>query len=256
MQRRDQSEHAPLRDVRCFADEELLQMGVLELSPEESRHLSGARRRRPGDRVTVLNGRGQLADAKVVAAGKRVTLVVEGITEEKPPRVRICLAQALLKPKALDLVLQKAVELGVASIVLVQTDHAVAKLGDSRSSGKTERWRQLCIEACKQSANPWLPSIAVFGSVDSAREAFKEGTHQFVAGIQGACSAAELSTRLSFDIEGEIVLWVGPEGDFSEREYEQLAASGVASVRLGARILRAETAALAFTAVVQAGITW
>ena len=128
------------------------------LTGAEARHLAGARRAEPGARVELLDGRGGLAVAEVMAAERgSVRLRVIERRREPAPSPHVILVQALPKGQKLDWILQKAVELGVAEIAPVATAHCEAKIVPGRD--KQGRREQILIEAAKQSGNPWCPVL-------------------------------------------------------------------------------------------------
>jgi len=231
-------------DFRCFVDVPELRKGPLELSEEEARHLAQVRRAEAGGSVTVLNGRGQSALAEIAVLSKRaVSLELLEICSHPAPAPEITLCIGGLKQAAWDELLRHAVELGLNRLVWVGSDHAVADVKAGRAENKLRRWRERLIQACKQSANPWLPEISVLDSVEQTlREA--PAVRRLVASLHGnRRGAGEL-----LDSGESLQIWVGPEGDFSTREYEALEQAGTIPVTLGPRILRAETAALALLA--------
>jgi 16S rRNA (uracil1498-N3)-methyltransferase len=236
---------------RCFVPPDRLRLDVFDLDEAEARHAVQVLRLGPGDRVGLLDGAGGLAEGLLEEAGRRNARVrVVGRTSVPAPAVPVHLLVALLKGKALDLVLEKAVELGAASIVLLETDHGVARVPSEDVARKRETWRQTLVEAAKQSRNPWLPDLVGPVPVDAAAETAQEsGDVLLLASL--AAETRPLGTVLAGlprQITG-IRIAVGPEGDFTEREERRFRSAGALAIDLGPRILRAETAAIAALAI-------
>jgi len=241
-----------LPDFRCFADVERLEPGEVPLSPEESRHLSQARRAGVGAEVMVLNGRGDRGRGELIRCDKKAAAVrIDSVERCAPSQPGLSLYAGGLKQAAWDEVLRYAGELGVDRLVWLQSDHAVAELKKDRVEEKRARWRDKLIQSLKQCGNPFLPELAVCFSVEeSLAELVGEGV-RLVAALRG--EPAPIGEALAGRGDGDLRVWIGPEGDFSERENGLFAAAGVRPVSLGPRILRAETAVLATAAVLRLG---
>ena len=158
----------------------------------------------------------------------------------------------------MDLILRMATEIGATCVQPVFTDQGEVLMKGERLLSKTEKWRLTMIESCKQCGLAYLPELAAPASlvewINSEKRAssatkVKAATLRIVASLEeGSRSLCEvLETAGKFD---EVVVAVGPEGDFTEGEYAALAAAGFQSVRLGANVLRAETAAAYILSVV------
>jgi 16S rRNA (uracil1498-N3)-methyltransferase len=135
-----------------------LDRGVLDA--EQAHHCSDVMRQKVGDLLSVFNGEGVEAKARITAIdGDAVKFEV--LAKATAPRALhpIWLAQALTKKNAMELILQKATELGVAAIVPLQSDHSVVQVDDEKSDAKLDKWRKLTIEAAKQCGQNWLPKV-------------------------------------------------------------------------------------------------
>lgn len=242
-----------LPDFRCFAEVPRLEAGRVVLSEEESRHLGQVRRAGVGTEVMVLNGCGDRGVGEVAVCGKRgveVEIVeVERVAAAVP---RLTLWVGGLKQGGWDEVLRYAGELGVDGLVWVQSDHAVADVKRDRAEEKLRRWREKLVQALKQCGNAWMPALAVAGSVEESVGRAGAGAGRFVASLEGEPPPLAEGVRGCGGAEA-VQVWIGPEGDFSEREYALLREAGVVAAGLGPRILRAETAVLAAAALVRLG---
>ncbi|MFL6332962.1 MAG: 16S rRNA (uracil(1498)-N(3))-methyltransferase [Pyrinomonadaceae bacterium] len=230
--------------------------GQVTLSEEESRHLRDVLRLRAGDEARVFDGEGQEFLCVVREAGGRrggATLEVQGEVEPPSPEppVFILLAVALLKGEKFDLVVQKAVELGVGLIKPLLTKRTDVRLHDGRDAAKrVERWKRLALEAAKQSGRARVPSVhppwafETFVTADPGLDFL----HLMFA-ERGGAGLSELPCRVS--PPANVAALVGPEGGWEDEEIELARAHGWHVVTLGGRTLRAETAAITVCALLQ-----
>lgn len=211
---------------------------VPELTASEWRHLAAVRRTRDGEEVEILNGRGAVGRCRVCDVGGRAKeLVVESV-EQVERGGETVLRVAPPKGKDFAGVLQKAVELGATRISPLITDHVVVP--EERLTEKAVRWQAVLVEALKQSGNPWLPELAMPMGILEALEA---GAGLRICGALTEDSEPMGRLWEELPVAGAVELWIGPEGDFSEREYDWLREAGCRMVSLGPLVLRVETAA-------------
>lgn len=224
------------------------------LSETESHHLVRVRRAREGDPVEVIDNAGHRAAACLLQAnGKAAELRIDHVVTESPPAWHLTLAQALPKGKTMDSVVQRATELGVDRIVPLFTRHSDVDLDARRAEQKTLKWQQTALESAKQCGNPWLPVIETPRSLEHFLAERPSWDQALVAALtENPASIREFfndQVKGPFPEESRLVVFVGPEGDFSGDEYERLFSLGVRAVSLGPRVLRVETAACALLAI-------
>jgi len=158
----------------------------------------------------------------------------------------VWLAQALTKAKSMDLIIEKATELGVSELVPLQSDHSVAQIDDEKADAKVEKWKKLTIEAAKQCGQNWLPVVRPPQAPKDFVNALPKGAVKLIASLQA--EAKPLKTVLREQLPAvkpgtPIIVMIGPEGDFTPAEIGAARAAGFLPVSLGKIILRAETAA-------------
>ena len=215
-----------------------------ELTGDEARHLAQVLRIQPGAVITVFDGEGRRAPAEVLhVARDHVTLKLGQPLPYRPTLPVITLAQAIPKGKNMDLIVQKAVELGIASIHTLVTRHTIVHPGE----GKAEKWRRTALEACKQCGQDLLPHIPEPLPFDRwlATQTGTTGSnnHKLIASLTPG--ASPLRTLLhAHPGTTHVTLLIGPEGDFSAAETHAAVAAGFLPVSLGDIVLRVETAAL------------
>jgi 16S rRNA (uracil1498-N3)-methyltransferase len=229
---------------RCFYTEPVEPGAEPTIEGEEARHLMQSLRVQVGEMVELLNGQGRRVRAEIIHCERRsLRCRVLAVDELPRPAVSIMLVQALPKSGKFDLVLQKAVELGVDGILPLISDHAI------RRADKPQRWQAVCLSAMKQSGNPWLPvvypAIDVEGFIGSGASDIERVLLADLSADAGSLKRA-LETPVS-----SIACLVGPEGDFSRKERASLREAGAIPVNLGAHVMRSETAAIFLMSVLR-----
>lgn len=228
----------------------------LRLEGAEARHAIRVLRLRTGEKVTVLDGQGGEYVCEVAAVdGNRVTLEVHSRRLHRRPASRLGLFQAVAKGRSMDLILQKAVELGAALIQPVLTGRSVPNYDADEASARQLRWRAIAVEAMKQCGTPWLPEVRPPQPFEACLPTSQQPGPVLVADL----TPEALPFRAWFLRQreagiwppAEAALWIGPEGDFTPEERERLLLAGATPVNFGPRVLRCETAALYGLAVWQ-----
>ena len=201
----------------------------IPLEGEELRH-ARVLRLRAGEPVEVFDGRGQMFAATVEESLTSVFLGVPLPSRE--PALAIDLAMSVINLEKFELVLQKATELGAASITPLLTDRTEVRI--ERFRGKTERWQKILFEAVKQCGRAVIPTLHEPMTFDAAMK--REGAKV----VYDAGETASISELLP----DHASLFIGPEGGFSPRELALARTQGASFATLGPRRLRAETAAI------------
>ena len=229
-----------------------LQQRVVQLNPDETRHLRDVLRLKVDDIVYVFDGTGNEYRCRIIEVKRDSTrLEIETEVEAASPEsgLVLTLALSLLKGEKFDLVVQKATELGVSAVVPVLTRYSDIQLRD-RSDGlkRVARWQRIALEAVKQCGRAVVPTVAEPISIERFFTENRDEPRVMFAERSGA-SFEELRTEM----HGcrKITALVGSEGGWSDSELEQALHSGWRVVTLGGRIMRAETAAIVITALLQ-----
>jgi 16S rRNA (uracil1498-N3)-methyltransferase len=223
--------------------------GSFDLPPDAAHHASRVLRLRVGDAVEIFDGIGNECHGLIAGlAGKRVTvtnLSATDISRESP--LHVVLAQALSSSEKMDWVIQKATELGVAEIQPLDTNRSVAKLSAERSVKRLEHWQQVVISACEQCGRNVLPVIhAPLDIMVWLQQIKTMPDAKYILLPEGAASLHEQAKP-----QGKAVLLVGAEGGFSQAESTAALHCGFTPIRLGTRVMRTETAAIAGLVVLQ-----
>ncbi len=221
----------------------------ISLSADESHHLVSVNRAQVGATVVAFNGRGSEWICELAQADRRsAVLKVRFAQSARPVPWRITLGQALPLGGAMDSIVRKATEIGVARIVPLESERTQVHLDGDRSDRKLGKWQTAALEAAKQCGNPWLPEIGPVTPAAAFIQDAKGYDLRLIASLQpGAKGLRSLVTqfRTANGRDPKNVLWlVGPEGDFTPAEMSLSRASGFEPVTLGPLVLRCETAAV------------
>lgn len=213
------------------------------LTGEEFNHAKNVLRLSEGDEITLLDGGGLEYPAIIARVEKnavRVRVIGKRVSD-KEPKKEIYLLVGALKGDKTELVVQKAVELGVRKIGVFHSRYCAAYMNEN----KLERLNKVAREAAKQCLRASAPSVVYFDTAEEAFASAKDCESKLFA-----CEFLEKSETGIPANADSYALVVGSEGGFTEEEFQAAKTSGFAGVSLGKRILRAETAAIAFTSVV------
>src|SRR5688572_11240109 len=233
------------RSPRLYIERELAGTS-LALDESEAHYLGHVLRLARGDRLVVFNGRGTERDASVDSLQRRgATLALAATRSPLPePSLDLTLVQALPKSDAMDLIVQKATELGVRTLVPVHTEFSVVRLDAERSERRLDHWRKIAQSACEQCGRHSPPQIEPVAPLADALASLPSGTRLALEPAAQRTLADETPTN-------GLVVAVGPEGGFGAMDWRRLDAAGFERVALGPRVLRAETAALTVCAIAQ-----
>jgi len=218
---------------------------VLSLPAPQSHHVVHVLRMAAGGRLTLFNGDGAEYEAIVtrVAKGSVWTRVENAQPVNRESPLQVTLVQGIARGERMDYTVQKAVELGVARIEPVLTGRGVVRLDAARARQKASHWQAIAVGACEQCGRNRVPEIAPVMSFDQWLAHRRAGAHA-APGLLLDPEAAQ-SLRALPAPAGAVTLLAGPEGGLTGSERRAALAGGFVGVRLGPRVLRTETAALA-----------
>lgn len=236
--------------IKALLQEELVITGG------DAHHLGRVMRAKAGDRILVADDEGKVGEYELTGfTESSVSMrLVQQVEERTESPVEIVLAQCLPKGDKLDLIVQKATELGVNVIVPLTSDNCVVRYDGRKAKAKQEKWQKIADEAGKQCGRSRLPVVMPVQTFKAwLREAAAEQGDTTAVCM---CYENELQQGMKDFLQGQkaakrFVAIIGPEGGFSLAEAALAKELGIASVSLGTRILRAETAAISAAAVIQ-----
>jgi len=250
-----------VRLTRVFVEDELQPGSSVELPRETGTHLAKVLRARSGDEIVLFNGDGREFTGTVEKVqGSRVSASIGAArSADRESPFQLTLVQCVPRGDRMDFIVQKATELGVARIVPVLSQRSVVRLDENQSMSKQAHWRAVAVSACEQCGRNRLPSVdtplPLLSYLGSLAQATADEVLRFVLEPERAQRTEALADSMdtafpSAASRAEIA--IGPEGGFAPEELEAFDLSAFARVRLGPRVLRTETAAIAAIVLLQA----
>jgi 16S rRNA (uracil1498-N3)-methyltransferase len=238
-----------MRLTRVFVDQALAPGLRVTLPESAATHLVRVLRLREGEACVLFNGDGHDYDAVIATVTKRGVDAVIGaaraVDNESP--LRLVLLQGIARGEKMDLILQKATELGVSAIAPVFADRTEVRLDGERLDKRVAHWRSVVASACEQSGRARIPELLPARGLSEAAAALDADALRLTLDPQGEHRFETLARPA-----GAVVIGIGPEGGWSAKDRGLLAQHGFTGLRLGPRVLRTETAGLAAIAAMQA----
>ena len=239
-----------MRLTRVHVDAPLSPGAELVLPEGAAVHLSRVLRLSVGDECALFNGDGHDYAARIVAVdkrGMRVAIAGSRVVDSESP-LRITLLQGVARGEKMDLILQKATELGVTSFAPLWSQRSEVKLEGERMVKRLAHWHGVVASACEQCGRARVPDVASPAALAAALAAMPAGSLRLILDPDGELA---MGGDMSLSAGDHVALAVGPEGGWSPSDREQLRNAGFRGLRLGPRILRTETAGLAAIAALQ-----
>ncbi len=236
-----------------FVDSSAIGEGKVRITGADLNHMKNVLRMKPGEAVLISDGTGKDYNCQVetYTEGEGILEILSENEDSRELPSRIWLFQGLPKSDKMEVIIQKAVELGAAGVIPVATRNAVVKLDAKKAESKVRRWQAIAESAAKQSKRSYIPQV---GAVMSLKEAFSYIEEQkfdlcmipyeLEKGMDGT---KQVLSRLASG--QQIAVFIGPEGGFDEEEIRLALEKNVIPVSLGKRILRTETAGPAILAL-------
>ena len=197
--------------------------------------------------IELFDGKGSSCTAEIISSQKKrvkVKLVEELVFQDRKG-IKISLGQSLIKTEPFSFSIQKATELGVTSISPLYTERTVIKLKSNSTKSRKARWQSIATHACQQCGENWLPEINKIQRLEDWAQAVK-AKHKIVL----YPNAETKLSSLTFD--DSVAIAVGPEGDFTDSEINLLTEKDFLPVKLGERVLRADTAVISVVSAIRA----
>lgn len=243
---------------RFYVSPEDVRDDKIYISGKEVRHIVKVLRLRKGDRIIAFDGSGKEYLASIEKAS--LTEVVVGIEEVRfrkvSQRLSITLAQAIPRKGRMDYIVQKCSELGVSRIIPIQTARTVVKLEEKRRQLCRKRWQKLAVEASKQCGRVLVCDIYDLRSFEDSLEILNDYDLALIPCLaEGAKPLKDVlisykGRTISPGERLKVLIFIGPEGDFTPQEIEEAKAAGAIPVALGENVLRSDTAAVVSVAIV------
>ena len=236
-----------MRLTRVYVDEPLAAATRCNVAGSAANHIMRVLRLRDGDALTLFDGRGGEYDARITGFRKDSVQVEvqEHRDVERESALDLTLAQGISRGERMDWVMQKATELGVTRIIPVVTERTMVKLDERQAERKLQHWRAIVVSACEQCGRNRVPELTLPAAYYDVLRTIDPSTTRVLLSPTGTIRARDLAQPK------HVAMLIGPEGGLSENEREAAIAAGFQQVRMGPRILRTETAAIAALAALQ-----
>jgi 16S rRNA (uracil1498-N3)-methyltransferase len=236
-----------MRLSRVFVEAPLGRGAQVTLTGSAAAHVSRVLRLRAGDGLTLFNGTGGEFAATIAGIARDAVTVAVGEARcgERESPLTLTLAQGISRGERMDLVVQKATELGVTTLAPLLTERSVVRLDAAQAARKSEHWRAIALAACEQSGRNRPPRLLPPAPLGEFLRAGSAAT-KLLLSPAAALRLAEVPRPA-----GEVQVLIGPEGGLTDEEQARAQAAGFLGVRLGPRVLRTETAAIAALALLQ-----
>ncbi len=249
---------------RFFVEEKDIKENQVTIKGDEARHIAQVLRLKERDKIKVFTGKGKEYLTEIIQASKKEVIgkiLKESKLDTEPP-IEITLVQGLPKSDKMDLIVQKATELGVKRIIPVITQRTVVKLNEEKVRARRNRWQRIALEAAKQSGRAIIPEVdAITTFVQSLSNISEENLNLIPWEEEETTSLKEVLKSITDHSAPEgrdlasggrlpITVFIGPEGGFTSEEVEAAKEKGAVPVSLGPRLLRTETAGLITLAMI------
>lgn len=246
------AEAGQLPKVRIFVEPDKLEADRAILAGSAYHHIKNVLRMNPGDTMVIFDGAGRevLAVLEVFQAETAVARVLADAAASTESSLDLTLAPSLAKGKKIDLVIEKAVELGVSRICVTTSRRSVTHLSPAAALDRVERWRRLAVSASEQSGRTMVPVIERIRPLEELA-ASKPADALGLVFTRGAAPDPPATLRQRYPDTSKVICIVGPEGGLTEDEIEICRQHGFIDVGLGPRTLRTETASIIAAAICQ-----
>lgn len=235
-----------------YVNPENVEKDSLKIVGEEAKHILSVLRRGAGDEIDVVDGCGTKYKVQIEEISRDFLQgrILSRTHKENEPNCHLTLAQAVCRKERMDFLIEKATEIGVSTIIPILTERGLIKVsGISNQKKKIDRWRRLAIASMKQSLRTVLPEIQNIIEFEQLLSRIKSFDLCLIASLtkdsKSIKECEQLKTRVN-----NILLIVGPEAGFTEKELSKAKAQGAIPISLGSRRLRTETAGLVFSSLV------
>lgn len=218
------------------------------IAGDAASHIARVLRLQPGNPLTVFDGRGGEYPARIESIRKDAVIieVQQRSASSRESSLSLTLAQGVSRGERMDWVVQKATELGVTRIIPILTERTVVKLDARQSARKLAHWQGIAVAACEQSGRDRLPAIVAPLPLHDFLHAVEPEATRLLLSPTGTQRVDDLKAP-----ERKVIVLIGPEGGLAESEQRAAIGAGFIAVRMGPRVLRTETAAVAALTLLQ-----
>lgn len=229
---------------RFYIPQQNISDKTIIISQPEYHHIIDVLRFNEGDNIVIFDGKGNEYSGKINSINRKdktVNVQIENVFKEKNKRPLI-LVQSLIKSVNMDLIFQKATEIGVTHIYPLISANSVVKIDSKTQNAKLEKWRRITEEASKQCGRNWIPFIDKIWDIEEIVQVLNPIDCKLICAPRGHSKSLK---NIPDNLSNSVAVMVGPEGDFTDKEIAFICDNGWTPIHLGKTILRAETAVIA-----------
>lgn len=241
--------------TRFFVPRDSILKDIIHIRGREAHHARDVMRLDVGDEITVFDGTGYEYAGVIDKIDKKdIVAKISKRIKKELDTFRLALVQAIPKLNKMDLIVEKSTELGVERIIPVVTARTAVKIDTMSESGKVGRWKKLAVEAAKQCGRVTVPEINEIENLDDSLLHIKDYELAVIPCLRE--DTEKIKDVLRSRVVKSAILFIGPEGDFTEGEIKMAKSMGARPVSLGKEILRSETAAVTALSVLNYELRW
>jgi len=229
--------------------------GKIIIRGDELHHAKDVMRLAAGDAIVVFDGTGKEYQGVIERVNKeQMTVTIEKTLERRTGGCSLILVQALPKSDKMDLIVEKATELGVERIIPTVTERTIVRSDTKRESLKLERWRKIALVAAKQCGRSTIPEVLGITGFEDSLKKIKDQEVTIIPCLYE--DSKGLREVLNGRRAKSAAVFIGPEGDFTKKEVDEARAIGATPVSLGREVLRSETAAISVLSIMNYELRW
>lgn len=241
--------------TRFFVPRDSILKDIIHIRGREAHHARDVMRLDVGDEITVFDGTGYEYAGVIDKIDKKdIIAKISKRIKKELDTFRLALVQAIPKLNKMDLIVEKSTELGVERIIPVVTARTAVKIDTLSESGKVGRWKKLAVEAAKQCGRVTVPEINEIENLEDSLLHIKDYELAVIPCLEE--DTEKIKDVLRSRVVKSAILFIGPEGDFTEGEIKMAKSMGARPVSLGKEILRSETAAVTALSVLNYELRW
>ena len=228
---------------RFFIDKSSIKDNIVTIIGKEAHHIKDVIRLKIGDRFMAIDGGGKTYTLKIDKLKEAVIAKIEKVASKQVASTRILLASALPKKSKIDYIIEKATELGVTDIVPMLTERVIVKVDNKSKSSKQIRWKNIIIESTKQCGRDTLPTLHKLTDLKGAIAIAQELGYDSKL-IPYVSESVKQIKQVIEKSKKDVAIFIGPEGDFTDKEIALAEANNLIPVSLGELVLRVDTACI------------
>lgn len=240
---------------RFYVPHDCVLKDMIHIRGDEAHHARDVMRLDAGDEIIVFDGTGYEYVGVIEKMDKKdIIAKINKVIKKEADIFKLALAQAIPKLNKMDLIVEKATELGVGRIIPVITNRTVVQMDSTKTIPKIDRWKRLTIEASKQCGRLTVPEINTVESFQDSLSHIKEYELAIIPCLYEGVE--KLKDVLRGNIAKSAIIYIGPEGDFTEDEIKIARSKGAKPVLLSEEVLRSETAAISVLSIINYELRW